>query len=137
MKKSCTFVLVVVALMTSALLLASCGSALSNDAKRIQGTWKTEDGAQTLVFTSTEIKSVGQTFGYKLAANGKISISYQDQVETASYAFSKDGKTLTITETVPNTEATSTAQPQTSKLVLKWVSSDTSTEPTVTASTGL
>jgi len=115
-------------------MLTSCGSALSNDAKRIQGTWKTEDGAQTVVITGTQIKSVSETFGYKLSKDGIITITYQGQSETAGYAFSKDGKTLTITETIPSNSTTSTAQPQTSKLVLKWVSADISTEPTVTAS---
>ncbi|MCL2882501.1 MAG: hypothetical protein FWF45_06420 [Coriobacteriia bacterium] len=127
-------VLVVVVLAASALMLASCGSASSNDAKLIQGTWKVENTTQQMVITATEIKTIGNTFKYELPSAGKITITYNSQSINATYTLSKDGKTLTIVQTIPADATTSTAQPQTSKLVLIKVSDSISTEPTVTAS---
>jgi len=133
MRKTIALALTVLVLTASALMLTSCGTP--NDAQRIQGTWKLQDGTQQLVITATQIKSVGRTFDYKLGASGKITITYDSQSEDASYTLSKDGKTLTIIETIPgSTSATSTAQPTTNKLVLIRVSDSTSNEPTITAS---
>jgi len=133
MKKTIVSVLVVVALVASALMLVSCGS--TSDAQRIQGTWKATENSQssTVIITSTQIRAVGGTFDYKLGTSGKITLTYQGQTQDMTYAFSKDGKTLTLTQTIPS-DTTSTAQPQTSKLVLTRISSDTSGEPTATAS---
>jgi len=133
MRKTIVSVLVVVVLAASALMLASCGAASTDDAKAIQGTWKVENTTQQLVFTATEIKTVGRTLKYELTGAGKITITYQSQSFNATYALSNGNKTLTIVQTIPADATTSTAQPQTSKLVLTKVSNDTSTEPTVTA----
>ncbi|MCL2654342.1 MAG: hypothetical protein FWD65_01390 [Coriobacteriia bacterium] len=126
MRKIIVFALTVAIVMASALMLTSCGS--TNDAKRIQGTWKVKNSTQQLIITATQIKTVAKTFSYKLGASGKITITDQSQSFDAAYTLSKDGKTLTITETVAS-ETTSTAQPQTSQLILTKISDSTNYKP--------
>jgi len=130
MKKTLTFILAAILLATSALALTGCGSQLTQDSKRIQGTWKTEDGTRQLVITATQIKMPANvSINYKLAASNKITLSAGTQTEDASYTFSKDGKTLTITETIPQGATTATAQPTTVKQVLKKTSDKTDSTP--------
>lgn len=136
MKKILAVVLAAVLLGVGALMLTGCGNQLAKDTKSIQGTWETEDSSRQYIITATQIRMVGADFGYKLSAGNKITITYQTQTEQAKYTLSKDGKTLSIVETVQSGTTTSTAQAQTNTLKLKKVSDKTSGEPQSKSSTG-
>lgn len=107
--------------------LAACGTS---DHEDLQGEWQVDGQADgtvvTVVFTQDELKMVGETFGYTIDESEQT-ISYTSGDEaygSASYSFSDDRQTLTLTEDDGNGGTTTTTFTK--------LSDDTSAEPSAT-----
>ncbi len=126
-KRIITFwkVLPVVALfIVAAVSLSACGSASNSVSERIQGTWKnsasTAENGQELIIGKTQLQIVSVTgsdkvptdpFNYTIRkddefdTNNDITLAAStapNQKEALKYNLSKDGKTLKLIESVPN-----------------------------------
>ena len=130
MKKLIAAALSVIAM--TACLLGLAGCTTSPDVKDIQGVWKIEDTnpAVTVVFTDSEWKLASNIEPYKYTLDTKAStITFSNDVEegTATYEFSEDRQTLSLTQTDENGK--------TETRTFDKVSDDTSAEPSVGSTT--
>lgn len=126
MKKLIAAALTAVCMAACLLGLAGCSS--SPDVKDIQGVWKIEDTkpAVTVVFTDSEWKLASDIDPYKYTLDtGSKTITFSNDVEqgTATYEFSEDRKTLSLTQTDDSGK--------TETRTFDKVSDDTTAEPSV------
>ena len=124
MKKLIAAALSVIAM--TACLLGLAGCTASPDVKDIQGVWKIEDTnpAVTVVFTDSEWRLASNIEPYKYTLDTKASTFSNDVEEgTATYEFSEDRQTLSLTQTDENGK--------TETRTFDKVSDDTSAEPSV------
>lgn len=124
------------ALLMSLLCVCACAAFLagcsSSDTTDIQGQWKVGDSDVTCVFTDTELKMVGSTFGYTLDTGAKT-ISYTNgglDAGSAEYSFSDDKQTLTLVEDSGNGDG------EKKTTTFTKIDNDTSAEPTANGETG-
>ena len=92
-----------------------------DDAADIQGEWRTEDGAMTVVIDESDIRMPNLEYSYEIDTKSKqISFSFSDLSGSGTYSFSEDRTQLTIVEGEGDSATTT---------VLIKVSDDTQADP--------
>ena len=92
-----------------------------DDAADIQGEWRTEDGAMTVVIDESDIRMPDLEYSYEIDTLSKqITFSFSDLSGSGTYSFSEDRTQLTIVEGEGDSATTT---------VLIKVSDDTQADP--------